>query len=385
MKHLFADLHIHVGRTPSGKPVKITGSKSLTIDTILHTAAHIKGLDLVGVIDCHVPEIITQLELKIQREGYELEDGGLQFGEVTLLLGSEIEVYDDNCRSPIHVLVYLPTIEKMKQFSLWLSSRMTNVHLSSQRLYGYGKQLQEKVKELGGLFIPAHVFTPFKSLYGKGVKRSLCEVFEPKHIDAIELGLSSNVEMADQIKELHGYTFVTNSDAHSLKNIGREYQKMQMKKPSFKELELTLHNQAGRKIVSYYGLDPKLGKYYRTTCQHCYTKKLETNSVCSNCGNSKWVQGVYERLQQLKDTNTVRPERPPYIEQIPLEFFPGVGIKTLEKLRKRFGTDMNILHHVSYEQLIEVIPKKLAEQIVRSRFGKIKIIEGGGGKYGKLN
>lgn len=72
------------------------------------------------------------------------------------------------------------------------------------------------MKAFEGLFIPAHVFTPFKSLYGKGVKTSLLEVFNPDLIDGVELGLSSDTSMADTIHELQPYTFLTNSDAHSL-------------------------------------------------------------------------------------------------------------------------------------------------------------------------
>lgn len=385
MKHYYADLHIHVGRTLSGKPVKITGSKSLTIDTIVYTASQLKGMDLIGVIDCHVPEIIQELQSKIN-EGHcvERDDGGIQFDSLTLLLGSEIEIYDEHCNGPVHVLVFLPTLQQMKQFSVWLSSRMTNVHLSSQRLYESGKELQKIVKKLEGLFIPAHVFTPFKSLYGKGVKKSLSEVFDPNLIDAIELGLSSNTEMADQVSELHNFSYVTNSDAHSPEKIAREYQTIRMKTPSFEELKFALNNVHGRKIGGNYGFDPKLGKYYRTTCQKCYALRETSMTVCINCGNDKWIKGVYERLQQLKSTNVRPPERPPYIQHIPLEYIPGIGPKTLEKLRLAFRTDMNILHHVSYEQLITVVPDKIARFILNAREGKVTISEGGGGKYGKI-
>lgn len=109
-----------------------------------------------------------------------------------------------------------------------MAQHMKNIHLSSQRIYCDGRTLQQKVYELGGLFIPAHVFTPFKSLFGKGVQRSLTEVFDPKMIDAIELGLSSDTMMVNQIKELQAYTFVSNSDAHSLGKIAREYQKLRL-------------------------------------------------------------------------------------------------------------------------------------------------------------
>ena len=102
----------------------------------------------------------------------------------------------------------MPSLENMEHFTRWLAKRMKNVTLSSQRYYGTAKELQYKVKELEGIFIPAHIFTPFKSLYGKGVRRSLEEVFDPDLIDGVELGLSFDTEMADQIKELHRYTFL---------------------------------------------------------------------------------------------------------------------------------------------------------------------------------
>ncbi|MFP3440791.1 hypothetical protein R0K18_23950, partial [Pantoea sp. SIMBA_133] len=136
--------------------------------------------------------VIAELEEYIVRgQGYELKDGGIRFGSLTLILGTEFEIYDENCQGPIHVLVYLPNLSKMKHFSDWLNSRMKNVSLSSQRIYEKAEVLQEKTRELGGLFIPAHVFTPFKSLYGKGVNRSISEVLDPNKIDGIELGLSS--------------------------------------------------------------------------------------------------------------------------------------------------------------------------------------------------
>lgn len=42
MKEIYADLHIHIGRTQTGRTVKITGSKNLTLQTILETATPLK-------------------------------------------------------------------------------------------------------------------------------------------------------------------------------------------------------------------------------------------------------------------------------------------------------------------------------------------------------
>lgn len=203
LKDYYVDLHIHIGRTHRGRAVKITGARSLTLRNVLKTASERKGLDMVGIIDCHSPEVIEELELLIDKEEMvELEEGGLKFGQTVLILGSEIEIYDQYCQGPIHVLVYMPTLDAMKELSVWMSNYMKNIHLSSQRIYCEGITLQEKTKELGGLFIPAHVFTPFKSLYGKGVEFSLTEVFNPNLIDGIELGLSSDTTMAREIIEL---------------------------------------------------------------------------------------------------------------------------------------------------------------------------------------
>ena len=87
MNTYFADLHIHIGRTESGRPVKITGSKSLTIDSILREASQEKGLDLIGVIDCHVPEVIQTLKQRVSNgDCTELTEGGVRFERTTLLL-----------------------------------------------------------------------------------------------------------------------------------------------------------------------------------------------------------------------------------------------------------------------------------------------------------
>lgn len=379
----FADMHIHIGRDLYGKPVKITGSKKLTLTNILKESSRHKGIHLIGVIDSQAPTVQEEIKQLISnRQAKELADGGIQFEQVTLILGSEIEVYDDHCQGPIHVLSYFPTLESIEVFSNWLTDKMTNITLSSQRYYGTAKDLQYKVKELGGLFIPAHVFTPFKSVYGKGVKKSLVEVFDPDLIDGIELGLSSDTMMADQIRELHNYTFLTNSDAHSLAKIAREYQEILMKKPSFKEFEWALHEINGRKITRNFGMNPQLGKYYTTVCNQCDEHLTQNQRQCPSCGSQKIVKGVNDRIQELSDTTDKIKQRPPYLHQVPLEYLPTLGPKTFEKLLAHFETEMNVIHSVSLEQLQEVVPLKLASFIIQMRKGDLAIHAGGGGKYG---
>jgi len=386
MERYFADLHIHIGRTWTGKPVKITGAKTLTFTNIIEHARDEKGLNIIGIIDCHSPEVIAEMESLIASgDMAEHPGGGLLFGEMAVIPGSELEIYDENCQGPIHVLCFMPTLARMKEFSAWLSGRMKNITLSSQRIYATGKELQKVVKGLGGLFIPAHVFTPFKSMFGKGVKKSLTEVFDPGMIDAIELGLSSDTAMADGIEELREYPFLTNSDAHSLAKIAREYQAFQLKEPSFTELALALKGEEGRKILANYGLDPLLGKYHETVCAECLSPAGTDGSPCIKCGSVKTVKGVADRISELSTRAEGNKERPPYIHQVPLEFIPGLGPRLLEKLLSHFGTEMDILHHVPGEAIERVIPPKLAGLIIQARAGRLNLKAGGGGKYGKVD
>jgi uncharacterized protein (TIGR00375 family) len=385
MNRYYVDLHIHIGRTYTGKPVKITGGKSLTFSNIIQHARDEKGLHMIGIIDCHSPEVLFEIEERLASgDLVEHPDGGWLYEGLSIIPGCELEIYDEFSSGPIHVLTYFSTISSMKEFSSWLSNHMKNIQLSSQRLYVSGRELQKKVKELGGLFIPAHVFTPFKSLYGKGVRKSLTEVLDPELIDGIELGLSADSDMADLLVELHNYTFVTNSDAHSLGKIAREYQMIQMEELTFKELKRALLKEGGRTVIANYGLDPLLGKYHQTVCAACHQIRSAEHKECPKCGESKIIKGVSDRIMELQTGASGPVDRPPYIHQVPLDFIPGLGPKLLAKLVDHFGSEMAIIHEVPLEKLKEIVPDKVAVQIDKARHGDLALQAGGGGKYGKI-
>lgn len=194
--------------------------------------------------------------------------------------------------------------------------------------------------------------------------------------------------MADQISELETKSFLTNSDAHSLPKIAREYNKMQLEGISFKEFLMALKNECGRKIVANYGLDPKLGKYHRTYCEVC-DKRIEGDAPvtrCQECESKNITMGVFDRIEIIKDKKeTKSPEiRPEYVYQIPLTFIPGLGGKTIDKLLNHFGTEMTILHKLSNDDIEAVVGQKIAKNIISARDGKMHIVEGGGGVYGKV-
>nr|WP_223155027.1 endonuclease Q family protein [Alkalibacillus aidingensis] len=381
----YTDLHVHIGSTYNGNPVKITASSNLTFSNIIHYAHEYKGIDMVGVIDAHSPEVLLEIDQLIsQGQLIELAEGGVSNGEVTVLLGSEIEIYDHNCSGPIHVLCFLPSLEKMKEFSNWYQSYVKNPNLSSQRMYIDAVSLQQKVRSMKGLFIPAHVFTPFKSLYGKGVKSSLTEVLNPELIDGVELGLSSDTQMAEQVEELKNYTFLTNSDAHSLEKIGREYQSLKLLRPTFQELKKALYRFEGREVIANYGMNPLLGKYYTTRCREC-DHSLPQYGKCDYCGSTKIIKGVKERISELSNKQvTKNVDRPPYIHQVPLQYVPGIGPKTLEVLRSHLYHDMYIIHDATYEEIKKLTNPAIARRIYDLRQGRLTVKPGGGGKYGQV-
>lgn len=386
-RRVFADLHIHIGRTESGLPVKISAARNLTFHEIVREAAHRKGLDMIGIIDAHSPPVQEEIARGLERGIYrEDPEGGILYGTTTVILGTEIEVKEEGM-GPAHLLAYFPTFASIRRFTGWLSRHMKNVRLSTQRLHRPARELQERVAEEGGLLIPAHVFTPFKSVYGSATDR-MSRLLDMDGIVAVELGLSADASMADHLRELSRVSFVTNSDAHSLAKIGREYNEFRLLRPSFRELELALLREKGRGIAANYGLNPKLGKYYRTRCTGCGAilspDKGETGP-CPRCGGNRIVKGVSDRIAEIADGPSKAPaHRPPYVYQVPLEFIPQLGPKTLDRLLGRFGTEMNVLHQAPIEEVAAVAGETIARFIRLARERRLEFEEGGGGAYGRV-
>ena len=394
MYEVFADMHVHIGRSENGKPIKITAARSLNFANIAKECAERKGINIVGIIDCASPYVIEDIENFLKTgDAFELKDGGIIYkNKVCILLGSEVETSEKgrNGKSgSAHNVCFFPFLKDIKAFSKEMSTHIKNITLSTQRSNLSGYDLIDIVEKYNGILIPAHIFTPHKSYYGNCTDR-LKSIFKEKYdkIFAVELGLSSDTFLADTISELENKTFVTNSDAHSLPKIAREYNKMQVEDISFKEVVKALKREGGRKVLANYGLDPKLGKYHRTYCDNCNCS-IETKEpveICPKCGSDKVTFGVFDRIELIKDKKESKSpaHRPPYIYQIPLNFIPGLGNKTIEKLLNHFDTEMNILHKLSKDDIESLVGEKIANNIVKARSGKMQVQSGGGGVYGKV-
>ena len=122
MNELFADLHVHIGRSENGKPIKITAAKSLNFANIAKECFERKGIDVVGIIDCASHYVIEDIENFLKTgEAYEIEDGGIIYKDkICIILGSEVETTEtreDGKHGCAHNLCYFPTLKDIKGFS----------------------------------------------------------------------------------------------------------------------------------------------------------------------------------------------------------------------------------------------------------------------------
>lgn len=391
MRSLRSDFHVHIGKAKNNW-VKMASSANLTLENIATYAAFPKGMDWVGIVDCGSKWVQEEWQQGIH-EGRitPLPLGGYQHQSGTFLLpGIELETREEN-GGLVHVVFYFPDIEKIQEAMKRLDGKITNPNLSTQNVKISLQELILLFEDLPNILIPAHIFTPYKSLLGRSCRR-ISELIASESLDkisAIELGLSGDRFLADRIAELSNYPFLTNSDSHSLENIGREHNLLQVEEGSFQELQYALAGEKGRKILANWGFHPSLGKYHLSACRACgavLSKDEISLNKCAACGKSRLSIGVYDRIEQLADYSTPQspPHRPPYHYQIPLKFFPGIGPKKKDQLYREIGTESQILFEVSEEQLIPILGIKIAKDIIASRSGNIKFNPGAGGRYGKV-
>ena len=226
----------------------------------------------------------------------------------------------------------------------------------------------------------------------------------------MSFGLSADTEYADRIRELAGKKFLTNSDAHSLPKIAREYNTFEMENISFESFKKVLGyenqiqnddnnevdiNKVNKNIERDSGIETKklnyivcnngmysrLGKYNKTYCDMCESVSEIVDGKCKKCGSKKIVKGVEDRILEIADGESISPKgRPKYNYSVPLEYIPKLGKKTKEKMLDLYDTEMNILNKLSIENIEKNFGKDIARNIETARKGEI-VIKRGGGRY----
>jgi len=406
-----ADFHIHS---------RFSRATSKTLDfEKLHIAAQLKGVTVVGTGDFTHPGWFSEIKEKLipAEEGLfklkpEIEYACNQQvpsssrGDVRFILVTEISnIYKkrDKTRKN-HNLVFVPNIEIAEQFNTTLDV-IGNIKSDGRPILGLdARDLLEIVLETSeqAFLIPAHIWTPWFSLLGsKSGFDSIEECFEDlaPHIFAVETGLSSDPAMNWRVSSLDGLTLVSNSDAHSPFNLGREANLLNIPRsyPSIKNALETGNPDHFIGTVEFY---PEEGKYHfdgHRKCRICINpeKSIEYKGICPVC-EKPLTLGVLYRVESLADRpHGVKPEKyHPYANLIPLNEILsellGVGPKSkkvnqcYETLIKELGSEIQILRAVPTDDLHRAGIPLLGEAIDRMRKGKVKMSPGYDGEYGKI-
>lgn len=387
-----ADLHVHIGWIAE-RAIKVPASRDLTVEEILKQA-RAEGIQLLSLVDGLSP--LVRAKFKQLRDAgllLPLPEGGLLWeNAVVVIPAAEVETVDfvsateRNRRGTVytHILVYFPDLESLNLFAESWQREMDN----SRRHLLAAASL---ANDLGGLVVPAHVFTPHKGLFAAPTEvwERVLESAPGQAIKAIELGLSADSRLADRLSFNANFQYFSNSDAHSIRRLGREFTNLMLQRPSFRELQQLLWGRAGRRISTNYGLYPELGKYYRSFCPACrrICSEMPPILLCPKCGNDRIIRGVCDRIELLARSYPAGhiKQRPEYHYNIPLEYLPGFGPKTIRRLLESFGTEHVILHRIPLEQIAAVAGDRKAAYIAAARVGRLTFSSGGGGIYGKVS
>ena len=393
-----ADFHLH------SKYSRATSPRSDLEN--LDKWARIKGIKVLGTGDFTHPEWFKSLKEKLEPAEpglFKLRAGG---ANTRFLLTSEIScIYSKKGRvRKIHIVVFAPSLKVVEKINARLSL-IGNLKADGRPILGLdAKELLKIVLDVSQdcLVVPAHIWTPWFSLFGsRSGFDSIEECFEDysKHIFTGETGLSSDPAMNWRLSALDKVSLISNSDAHSPEKIGREANVFDVEF-SYPAIIEAIKSKNPEKFLYTIEFFPQEGKYHYDGHRDCkislspsQTKKY--NGICPVCGKSLTV-GVLSRVEELADRpEGFKPEGAiPYKSLIPLgEIIAealGVGVNTkevkkqYENLIKGFGSEFEVLLNVSQQELQNITLPEIAEGIVRVRQGKVFIEPGYDGVYGKV-
>ncbi len=398
---LITDLHLHSKWSRAC-------SKDLTLPNIAK-ACERKGIAFVGTSDALHPawreDIGTQLE--DAGEGtFALKDGS---SKTRFLLSTEIScIYKRGGKvRRVHHILLFPTLAALDHFRQALSARGCNLKSDGRPIVGLDSEELFKIlldADETCMLIPAHAWTPWFSIFGsKSGFDAIDECFGSlsDRIHAIETGLSSDPAMNWRLSRLDKTFLVSDSDAHSCDNLGREANVFEMPKPSYAELYRILSTHDLNGFVETIEFFPEEGKYHADGhascsfwCEPEKTKKLK--GLCPVCGKPLTV-GVLNRVSELAD-RPPHPPRPqgsvPFRSIIPLAELVAsvldVGkkskavVKVIDAIQASGMSEFEILLDAPLSELTRIAPDGVPEAILAMREGRVELRPGYDGIYGTI-
>jgi len=402
------DLHLH------SKYSRATSPK-MEVDT-LDLWARKKGIDILATGDFTHPQYLRELKDKLIEDG----SGFLHLKVVshdsvlttcnlqptTFVLSGEIAcIYKDKGQTRrLHICVLAPDFATVDKINATLNKYGCNLKSDGRPIIGLSaKRLAEVCFEANEktLVIPAHAWTPWFAIFGsKSGYDSLEECYEEltPRIYAIETGLSSDPAMNWRLSQLDGITLLSNSDAHSLLNIGREANVFDMAERTYDEMAGIIKSKDKKKFLYTVEFYPQEGRYHVDGHAKCkfscspHDSKKKYKNICPMC-KKELTLGVEHRVDDLADralgfkpANAV-----PYRSLVPLQEIvaeclqQGKATKRAQALYEKMlaqKTEFEILLDSTREEIAAMSNELLAEAVMRVREGRIVVKPGYDGEYG---
>ena len=155
----------------------------------------LKGLDFVATADCLHPRWVEMLKNELT----ETDRGVLAHKEsdIKFVLSTEVE---DNRR--VHHLIFLPDYNAVDKLYNEFAKYSKDIDADGRaHIRLDGEKIAEKVIDLGGLIGPSHAFVPWTSIFKEYDSIKECYKNFSDDICFLELGLSADSEMADNISK----------------------------------------------------------------------------------------------------------------------------------------------------------------------------------------
>jgi DNA helicase II / ATP-dependent DNA helicase PcrA len=405
-----ADLHTH---SPYSRATSPEGTLSG-----LAGWARVKGIQVIGTGDFTHPGWFRRLreELVPAEPGlFRLKDEEAIFPPlagvapaptpVRFLLSAEISsIYKRyGAVRKVHNLLYVPDFASAERISATLAG-IGNIESDGRPILGLdSRDLLEIVltKAPEGFLVPAHIWTPWFSLFGS---RSGFDTIEAcfgdltPHVFALETGLSSDPDMNRLVSHLDRFALISNSDCHSPAKLGREANLFSTDLDFFALREAIRGNRrdAFRATVEFF---PEEGKYHADGHRACHVclDPLETRRLglaCPVCGKPLTV-GVCHRVMELSDREQplYREESPGVFSLIPLPEVLGEIVGTGPASKKvmelygrtiaRFGSEFGLLLHTPPDEIRQASPI-LGEAVERMRSRRVIRKPGFDGEFGVI-
>jgi uncharacterized protein (TIGR00375 family) len=366
-----------------------------------------KGITLMGTGDFTHPTYFAEMRSKLEvfDEGiYVLKRGERE--TKFILTGEVSNIFSQGGKvRKVHTLIFVPNLSAVEGINDKLRG-LGKLGSDGRPIFGFpAKDLVKIVLDVSSecLVVPAHAWTPWFSVFGANSGfDSLEECYEEevKHIYAIETGLSSDPEMNWRLSMLDTITLISNSDAHSPNRLGREANVFDCGL-TYREIAGAIRDKDPRKFLFTVEFFPEEGKYHFDGHRNCGVifsppQTKANNYLCPVC-KKRLTIGVMHRVEEMADRKEgfVPGNSIPSIHMVPLDEIVaesigvGVGTKAVEteyeRLIQEGGSEFAVLLELPPEELKAFTSPRMLEGIVRMRQGKLHIVPGHDGVYGKID